>query len=389
MSMDFPLGDDGQMPGLLGDLLKVLGGSGGPQMWLESAKALAHGVATENNTDDHPDPTERIRLEELLPVANLHLEALSGSAQVAPGASVEVLGRGAYALRVLEGWAPRLEQVVRQPSRPSTEGIEGLDATMEQFLTQFATMMGPIFVGLQFGSAAGHLARSALFAYVLPIPLSHAGTLVFVPKNFHAFAEDWSLDVDQVRMLAVVHELVADRTYGHEGIATRLRALLDDAAKEAAAAQDGILEQLLQGGDPAAMQQLLTNPEALADQLGPTGPGVTSAQLSAAVAAVEGYIDHLAGQVLARVLGPNSTLAEAWYRARTTESRGEQAAAALFGIDRSKAQIDRGARFIAGVVERAGDEGLAQLVADGANLPTPSELDAPGLWLERLAIDGA
>ncbi|MHB1851236.1 MAG: zinc-dependent metalloprotease, partial [Acidimicrobiales bacterium] len=49
-------------------------------------------------------------------------------------------------------------------------------------------------------------------------------------------------------------------------------------------------------------------------------------------------------------------------------------------------QVDRGAAFIRGVVERAGEESLQQLWDDPRHLPTPAELDAPGLWLERISL---
>jgi uncharacterized protein (DUF2342 family) len=38
------------------------------------------------------------------------------------------------------------------------------------------------------------------------------------------------------------------------------------------------------------------------------------------------------------------------------------------------------------VVERAGEDGLAKLWSAARNLPTPSEVDAPGLWLERISL---
>ncbi len=45
-----------------------------------------------------------------------------------------------------------------------------------------------------------------------------------------------------------------------------------------------------------------------------------------------------------------------------------------------------GAAFVDGVVERAGAEGLARLWASADNLPTPAEVDAPGLWLARIDL---
>jgi uncharacterized protein (DUF2342 family) len=39
-----------------------------------------------------------------------------------------------------------------------------------------------------------------------------------------------------------------------------------------------------------------------------------------------------------------------------------------------------------GVVERAGEEGLARLWHSEKELPTPAELEAPGLWLARIDL---
>jgi uncharacterized protein (DUF2342 family) len=42
--------------------------------------------------------------------------------------------------------------------------------------------------------------------------------------------------------------------------------------------------------------------------------------------------------------------------------------------------------FVRGVVERAGEEGLVRLWHSGKELPTPAELNAPGLWLARIDL---
>jgi uncharacterized protein (DUF2342 family) len=38
------------------------------------------------------------------------------------------------------------------------------------------------------------------------------------------------------------------------------------------------------------------------------------------------------------------------------------------------------------IVERAGDDGLARLWESADTLPTPAEVDAPGLWLARIGF---
>jgi len=61
----------------------------------------------------------------------------------------------------------------------------------------------------------------------------------------------------------------------------------------------------------------------------------------------------------------------------------------LLGLELTRAAYERGSRFVEGVVERAGAEGLDPLWRDLRNLPTPAEVDAPGLWLARLDIENA
>ena len=79
-------------------------------------------------------------------------------------------------------------------------------------------------------------------------------------------------------------------------------------------------------------------------------------------------------------------LREAWYRYRIEEGKGEQAFAGLFGLDVGQAEVDRGRAFVNGVVERAGEDALARLLGDELDLPTPAEVDAPGLWLARIGL---
>jgi uncharacterized protein (DUF2342 family) len=48
--------------------------------------------------------------------------------------------------------------------------------------------------------------------------------------------------------------------------------------------------------------------------------------------------------------------------------------------------LDRGEAFVRGVLERGGESELAKLWVIEANLPTPAEVDAPGLWIERVNL---
>ena len=60
--------------------------------------------------------------------------------------------------------------------------------------------------------------------------------------------------------------------------------------------------------------------------------------------------------------------------------------AGLLGLKLERAHYERGQAFVDGVVERAGLDGLNRLWDSPDMLPTPNELDAPGLWLARIDL---
>jgi len=263
---------------------------------------------------------------------------------------------------------------------------EGDDGGLGELLGRFAVTMGPVLLGMQFGSAAGHLAQRALGQYALPLPWPPGDELVVVPENIDRFAADWSLPVDETRLWVCVHELTSHAVLGLPHVAARIGALLETAARQFAALGQGVAERLEESGDPDALQHLLSDPESLlADLLGP-GRRPALPALTAVTTAVGGYVDHVTVTVARSLTGSAPALTEAWYRYRVDDAAGVLAAGSLLGLDLSREQVDRGAAFTRGVVERAGEEGLARLWAGERNLPTPAEVDAPGLWLERISL---
>lgn len=376
--------------GLLQDLLKVISGApGSQQAWLDAARSLAHGVATDGEPETNPDPVVRIRFEELARVAELHVVDAAGlpfdrSPVVVP------VGRGAWALRVLDAWAPTLGHMVEAqraaPTAPEPFEDPG-PGDVEALLARFATTLGPVLMGLQFGSAAGHLAQRALGQYALPLPWPESAEVLVVPDNVHRFAEEWSLPEDETRLWVCLRELTAHAVLGRPHVAARIRELVGALTLDMVATHQGLAERLGgQAGDPEALQRILSDPEALlADLLSP-GQRRTSDELVALTTVVAAYVDHVTRNLATNLIGAAAPLGEAWYRYRVAESASEQAAAVLFGLDLTRQQVDRGASFVRGVVERAGEEGLQRLWGDPRHLPTPAEVDAPGLWLARISL---
>ena len=74
---------------------------------------------------------------------------------------------------------------------------------------------------------------------------------------------------------------------------------------------------------------------------------------------------------------------EAWKRHRLTDARGEDAAAALFGMSLQGPHRDEADAFVAVLSEQHGLQVFdAFLRVDG--LPTPHELREPSQWFERV-----
>jgi putative hydrolase len=270
---------------------------------------------------------------------------------------------------------------------------------MAAMLGQWASAIGPMFLGLQIGSVVGHLAQRTLGQYPLAVPWAPSDELLLVTANIAEFASDWSLPEEEALLWVCARELASNTVMSRPAVRVHLeQLLLALAASQAAAQQDmaGKLRGLMtgEGGDPMlgagmdleSMQNMFGDPEALLGDLLTPESRRTSDQLTAVAVVVDAYADHIATQVGAKLVGSHALLAEAWYRRRTERGKGEEAAGALFGLDLEQAQVDRGRAFVAGVVERAGEESLARLWEPVRNLPTPAEVDAPGLWLERIDL---
>ena len=386
------------MGGLLGDLLKVIGTApGAGEAWFEAARTLAFGVATDAGTDENPDPLVRIAFEELARVAELHVAEATGISLPtgSGGIGFDTVGPGQWSFRLLEAYRPILKQLVDAQQGASGSSAPRLDMAalgdapddLTNLLGQFAVTLGPLLLGMQFGSAAGHLARRAFGQYALPLPWPESDHVLLLPGNVARFAEDWSLPLREVQLWVCVRELTMHAVLTRPPVRSSLTTLLADASAHASAAQRSLVERLGEGlGDPTTLEHVLGDPEAiLADLISPEQRNISNA-LTALTTALSAYVDHVTASVASALSSSPSALREAWYRYRVEDGKGEQAFAGLFGLDMSQSEVDRGAAFVEGVVERAGESALSRLWTDELDLPTPAEVDAPGLWLARIGL---
>ncbi|HEX4217454.1 MAG TPA: zinc-dependent metalloprotease [Acidimicrobiales bacterium] len=385
---------------LLGDLMNMLGGANTDQ-W-ELTRAFGLNVASGGTAEPNVEPLQRIRLEELARVAELHVTEATGMPISSDGRRVTCIpvGRGEWTARALDAWRPTLsamaapapgaESAGTPPAPEQLFGDEASDEGFAELMNKWAAAIGPMFVGLQLGSVVGHLSQRALGQYVLALPWPPADELLIVTANVASFAEDWSLPEEEALLWVCARELASHTVLSRPSVRGRLDELVHEVAASAAAAQGGLSEQLQslgEGGmDMEALQSLFGDPDALLGGLLTPEARHSSDQLTSLAVVIDAYADHVAESVGTALVSSHSQLAEAWYRRRIERGKGEEAAGALFGLDLEQAQVDRGRAFVSGVIERAGEDSLGRLWSSARNLPTPAEVDAPGLWLERIDL---
>ena len=109
-------------------------------------------------------------------------------------------------------------------------------------------------------------------------------------------------------------------------------------------------------------------------------------QLEAIVGVVVGYTDYVMDAIGEGLIGSYGMVTEALRRRRVTADPSDRFVERLFGLELTQAHYERGSNFIEGVVERAGAPALERLWVSERELPTPAEVDAPGLWLARIDL---
>lgn len=390
MSTPSPFGGGNPFEGLFGELAKLFANQG--PLNLEVARQLAQWLAVEGKSESNVDPLERIRYSELVRVAELHVARATGLASSPGGGVVTIhpVGRGEWARRTLDAYRSFFEGLAAAMAAPPPVQDDDMDEVdpSADLLGGVTQVVGPLLIGMQAGTMVGHLAQRAFGQYDLPVPRPPADELLVVPVNVNAFATDWSLPLDDVRLWVCLSELSHHSVISLPHVRNRLEALVGQYVR-GFKPDPSVLEERLGEVDPtnpASFQAVLGEPAELLGAMQTPEQRQVLTRVEALVAAIEGYVDHVMDTVGQGLLGSYGSLSEALRRRRVERSDGDQFVERLFGLELTQTQYDRGSTFVAGVVERAGEEGLSRLWHSERELPTAAEVDAPGLWLERIDI---
>jgi putative hydrolase len=377
----------------LGDLARMLQGQG-PLNW-DAARQFALMIATQGATESYPDPAVRFRYQELARVAELHVQQATGLETVVDGRSVEVVpvSPGAWAQRALDAYRPLFEHLA---GALGTSGVPSpgtdLDAAVDPSLAMFGNLMhmlSPMMLGMSVGSMVGHLARRCFGQFDLPIPRPPSSELQVVATTVDRFSDDWSLPLDDLRLWVCLQEMTSHAVLAVPHVRAELESLLTSYVAGFRPDPDALGDKLSDldlsdAAGPADLQRLFGDPEVLLGAIQSPEQKALLPRLDALVAVVIGYVDHTVDVAARGLITTAARIGEAARRRRVEADQSDVFVSRLLGLTLTQAAVERGHAFVAGALERDGD--LSRLWHSATELPTPAEVDAPGLWLARIDL---
>ncbi len=380
-----------QIP-LFGDLFKMMQGqAGGGSDW-SGARQFAVSIASGGTSEANIDPLDRMAYESLLRIAEMQIANATGLAVSSGGKpiEVEVVNRTTWATSTIDTYKPIFERLTTSLSAEMT-APDPADPTAA-FLGPLMAMMGPMMLNMTAGSMVGHLAMRALGTYDLPIPRDNGDKIFIVGTNVDGFRDDWSIEPDDMRMWVCLNEVAHHAVFRLPHVRDRLLELLGDHASGFHPDPNALESKLgnidLSSGDLGAIQEAFGDPEVVMGAVQSDIQRALLPQIAALVAAIEGYVDHIMDKVGSGLIGSYAMLSEALRRRRVEADQSDRFVGQLLGLELTQEQYDRGSAFIAGVIERGGEEALEHLWSNADNLPSPNDIDAPGLWLARVTGGG-
>jgi len=198
---------------LFGDLARMLQQQG-PVSW-DAARQLAASIATEGTSEPNVDPSDRIRIEQLARVAELHVAQASGltTSPTGRGLTIAPVTRSQWIQQTMNAHRRLFESLAG--SLGGGAGAAGMfaadpedaDDPMAKMLGGIMQAFSPVMLGMTAGSMIGHLARRSLGQYDLPIPRPLSDELMIVLVNIEEFGREWSLPDDDLRLWVCVHEV--------------------------------------------------------------------------------------------------------------------------------------------------------------------------------------
>lgn len=379
-----PSADDpfGGLP-FLGDMMRALSGQG--PLNLDAARQFAVLGATGGDSEPNIDPTVRVRYEELARIAVPHVNDVCGTETNVP--APRIVTRTEWAVESLEDYRPLLTELAVSLAAP--EGEPGIDDPLAQMMSGLNRMLAPALLGMAVGAMIGALAQRVFGVHDLPIPRDRRD-VVLIGRTIDSFASEMGIGVDEMRLWVLSHEIAGHLLFNNDLIRVPLSDLIRRHVGGFRPDPGAIGRQLSEidpnTADPmAVLQEAFSDPTLLLGAVESDEQRALRPALDAGVAMVLGFTDWVVDAVAVRLVGGDALAIADAVRRQHRETGGDDAFVdRLLGVRVGREQVERGKAFVQGIIDRRGDSGISIFLSEQASLPTPAEIDAPGLWLARI-----
>ncbi len=377
---------------IFGDLGKLFAQQAS-SMW-DTARQIAVALATEGNPESNVEPADRIAIEELARVAELQVSNITGLSTTQQGQAATVVAstRSSWISATLDAYQPLLEPIAGAAYKSDTpnDSSQDIGDSTGAMISQIMNMLGPTLTSMTAGSMIGNLAQRNLGQYDLPIPRDNSQILI-IPTNISKLAKEWSLNLPDLQLWVCLSELTHHTILSVPHVGKRMKELLHNYVVSFESDPSALQNKLgnLDIGNAESLQNLESlwgDPEIMLGTIQSAAQRALLPQITALTSVIAGYVDWVMDSVGRNLIGSYSQLSEALRRRRVSTGSTDRFIEKMLGLELSQAHYDAGSAFALGVLERAGKDGLARLWESPRNLPTPAEVEAPGLWLARIDL---
>jgi coenzyme F420 biosynthesis associated uncharacterized protein len=334
-----------------------------------------------------------IRAESIQPLAADFARRVSdytGLALPAELPALETVDRPLWIAANLSTMRPLLEQMARRlegggssARNPSFKPRQGWALGLPEAMRAASGLL----LGAQVGALTGMLSQRVLGQYDLAI-LDPSATprLLLVAPNLAQAARALGVEQEQLVAWVTIHEVThAVQFSGAPWLRGHLAGMLGKLIEGLESSVS--LSQIFKLTDPKNTRDLLErlrHGELLRLSIGEERWELVE-RMQATMTLIEGHAEHVMDEVGADVLPSLPRLRAAMTRRRTSRGLPWRVLERLLGLELKLRQYESGRRFCDAVVAADGREALARAFGGPEALPSTAELDAPELWLARVA----
>jgi coenzyme F420 biosynthesis associated uncharacterized protein len=281
---------------------------------------------------------------------------------------------------LMERMAARLEDGSGKPSAKRRQGWAlGAPEAMR--------VVSGLLLGAQVGALTGLLSQRVLGQYDLALLDSTVKPrLLLVAPNLAQASRSLHVDEQELVEWVAIHEVThavqfSGAPWLREHLAGLLGKLIEGLQTKVS------LGQLLKMPGPSDTRELverLRRGELLRLTVGEERWGLVE-RMQATMSLIEGHAEHVMDEVGAEFLPSLPRLRAAMTRRRGSRGLPWRVLERLLGLELKMRQYENGRRFCDAVVAAGGPQTLAKAWSGPEALPTAAELEAPELWLARIA----